>query len=293
MVLSDEDRQRIPVVGAFTLSPESKKMKVDFGTAFSGSEIPGRVVLKNAFGKEIQIKSASTTCGCTAAYSTKEPIPDGETAELLTSVRLSKVGRFGVKIELNTTEGSLPIFLVGNVLPRVSILESDVKYHKEASKFSFRVNVKDKALAGNELSVVVNGHTLQPVVKEKESYVFEIAAKHVTGMATDNVIPRIGDQELSPLLVRFHVAGEVKLLTGNVFLEEGEFRVMVRGDLSGLKHKTAKLLVADHEYDVAVRPVLRGSSGILICKTDIQIENRQSASLLIGEHKFDFKVFNK
>ena len=293
IVLSEEERQRIPVIGSLTLSPHSNKLKVDFGPAFSGSELLGRVVLKNGFGKDLQIESASTTCGCTAAYSTTEPIPSGTSAELLTNVKVSKVGEFGVKVTLHTTEGAMPIYLIGKVLSRVSVVESNVKYHKAASKFSFTVSLNDKAMAGKDLSVVVNGHAIQPVVKEEESYVFEIKADHVSGTATDRVIPRIGDLELSPILVRFRVPGEVKLLTHNVFLEEGEFRVMVRGDTGGLNHKTAKLQVDNSEYDVVVRPVLRGASAILICKTDAQLEDRQSATLLIGAHKFEIKVSNK
>lgn len=94
----------------------------DVGQAETDSKVPAHFLIYNVGGKYLRIADVETSCGCTVAKMSKTVIAPGDFAridvELDTSIKLGKV-RKQITVKSNDPKRpELPLFLVGEVLPK-------------------------------------------------------------------------------------------------------------------------------------------------------------------------------
>ena len=92
----------------------------DFGTIEQGTNVEHTFTFKNTGNAPLVITDATSTCGCTVPTYTEEPIPPGETGEML--VRFNGSGQNQVTktvtIKANTETGQEQIQIKAFVQPK-------------------------------------------------------------------------------------------------------------------------------------------------------------------------------
>lgn len=115
---------RKPVVISVYEPPiiSAEKRIQDIGKVETDSKIPAHFLIYNVGGKHLRINDVQTSCGCTLAQLSKKLIAPGDFARidvtLDTSIKLGKV-RKQITVKSNDPQRpELPLFLVGQVLPK-------------------------------------------------------------------------------------------------------------------------------------------------------------------------------
>lgn len=97
-----------------SLSPviEFDTLQHNFGNAKEGDKLTHVFTFKNTGDKDLEIIHINTSCGCTAANYTKEPVPPGESGSItVTFNTYGKKGRNNKTIYVRSTGSEKPIEL--------------------------------------------------------------------------------------------------------------------------------------------------------------------------------------
>lgn len=100
----------------------AEKRVQDIGKVETDSKVPAHFLIYNVGGKHLRINDVQTSCGCTVAQLSKTLIAPGDFARidvtLDTSIKLGQV-RKQITVKSNDPQRpELPLFLVGQVLPK-------------------------------------------------------------------------------------------------------------------------------------------------------------------------------
>lgn len=100
----------------------------DFGKIAQGVPVKAKYKVKNTSMVPLVITRVTTSCGCTVANYTKEPIKPGETGFVEAKFNASAMGHFSktVHVFTNSAEPMIDVFLKGEVVPK-SALEQEAK----------------------------------------------------------------------------------------------------------------------------------------------------------------------
>ena len=114
---TDKKQTTAPQAGD-TTSVEFNEMKYDFGTITQGEVIKHIFKFKNTGDKPLVIKDVHTSCGCTVADYSKEPVAPGD--EGFISVTFDSFGKAGeqyknVTIVMNTNPPKKILVITGKV----------------------------------------------------------------------------------------------------------------------------------------------------------------------------------
>ena len=127
---------KILVTTLFTLSYSETEAKIffeknfhDFGViAEEGGEVEHTFLLRNHTTKPIVIVSTHTSCGCSKAFFSREPIMPDSIAEIKVVFNpMNYPGSFARKITIITNDGALEerLLITGNVTPRKKSVEEE------------------------------------------------------------------------------------------------------------------------------------------------------------------------
>ena len=114
---AQEAENEAPVVGAYLVFDESE---FDFGDIHQGDQVEHVFNFQNQGTKPLILSNVATTCGCTAPYWPKEPIPPGEKGEI--KVKFNSSGKMGrqnkiITVYSNSSQSMTRVKIVTNVLP--------------------------------------------------------------------------------------------------------------------------------------------------------------------------------
>lgn len=105
-----------------TTTIEFEENSYNFGEVMDGAKVEHVYKFKNTGNEPLVISNAKGSCGCTAPNWPKEPIPPGETGEILVRYDSKGKGRVGgrtetkyVTVTANTTPADTRITITGKV----------------------------------------------------------------------------------------------------------------------------------------------------------------------------------
>ncbi|MEO1625437.1 MAG: DUF1573 domain-containing protein [Bacteroidota bacterium] len=87
------------------------KMEHDFGDIPQGTPVTAEFELTNNSNKPLIIHSAKGSCGCTATYHDKAPIPAGGQTTIKATYNAKKMGAFHKRVTVMTNLSDDPIVL--------------------------------------------------------------------------------------------------------------------------------------------------------------------------------------
>ena len=116
-VLPAMAQEDAPVVGAYLVFDESE---FDFGDIHQGDQVEHIFKFQNQGTEPLILSNVATTCGCTAPYWPKDPIPPGEKGDI--KVKFNSSGKMGrqnkiITVYSNSTQSMTRVKIVTNVLP--------------------------------------------------------------------------------------------------------------------------------------------------------------------------------
>ncbi len=91
----------------------------DFGDIYQGDKVEYEFEFTNTGKEPLMISNVQVTCGCTASYYPKDPVPPGKTDKL--KVTFNSTGKMGKQNKVVTivsnAAGANKVTIVSNVLP--------------------------------------------------------------------------------------------------------------------------------------------------------------------------------
>ncbi|WP_182866102.1 DUF1573 domain-containing protein [Rhodopirellula sp. JC639] len=289
------DLAKLPTHGTASLVVRDELVFVDLGERFLGSAIRGKLVVTNKTRRPFEILDIRSSCGCTTAYAADRNVDHGESTEILVNAAISKPGKSGVRITLDTDMGRFPIALVVLMKPRVTLSPSVFNLKQGEEKLTGSFVCHDSEILVKNVSVVFNGDALEPVRRGNELHFVTKAPSSDNKSEVLNFSLWEGRTEIATVTAILNRVVEFELVNTTVYAQrkgsQDVFRLIARGEVLKSFEPSAALISIDGSQ---VAAKVESAMKTQFCIFTVRIPSRElqdtPAEIAIGSHSCKFTL---